>query len=46
MLFKLVAHGKLDLQTVAEQRGMTEEEFGREMEKAGYRLPCSYESKE
>ena len=46
MLFKLVAHGKLDLQTAAEQSGMTEEEFGREMERVGYRQPCSNGSKE
>ena len=34
MLFKLVADGKLDLQTASEQSGMTEEEFIRKMEKA------------
>ena len=39
MLFKLVANGNIDLQTASEQSGMTEEEFQRKMEEAGYRLP-------
>ena len=39
MLFKLVANGNIDLQTASEQSGMTEAEFERKMEEAGYRLP-------
>ena len=39
MLFKLVHNGKIDLQTASEQSGMTEAEFERKMEEAGYWLP-------
>ena len=39
MLFKLVDNGKIDLRTALEQTGMTKEEFERQMEEAGYRLP-------
>ena len=39
MLFKLVANGNIDLQTASEQSGMTEAEFERKMDAAGYRLP-------
>lgn len=37
MLFKLVANGNIDLQTASEQSGMTEAEFERKMEEAGYK---------
>ncbi|MDD6290792.1 MAG: Rpn family recombination-promoting nuclease/putative transposase [Lachnospiraceae bacterium] len=39
MLFKLVANGNIDLQTASEQSGMTEPEFKRKMEEAGYQFP-------